>query len=661
VAEQFLDRPEVRAALEQVRCEGVAQPVRMRSDPSEGARVEATAVRREEERVLSTPGELWPCVVEVPRGPPRGLLSERDDALLAALAAHADVLLLEVDVGQVESDGLGASKAGGVDELDEGSVPERERAVAVERPERRVHLLRTRRVRKPPRASKRQCRVGNPCSAEREAQERPDRGDLARDRRGRKLRPPASQFGCVLGQLPHADFVDSDLALLEPARELLEIDAVRAARGVSQRRAEEEAVDRACAVHRSLDFAPAVRSPAVDSRVERLAELAVRFGANVQPGQVVLVAGEPEQLELLRAIAEEAYRAGAKFVDVSLFDPYVKRSRLRHAPEDTLDWVPSWYGARQLGVGELRGARIAVAGNTAPHLFDDVDASRAGKDLLPTTAESLKVTNDRTTNWSVVPGPCEGWAAVVHPDVEPKEALERLWGEIEHILRLDEPDPVAAWEERVTTLKGRAEQLNGLELDALRFEGPGTDLTVGLFPSSLWWAADFTTVDGLRHMPNLPTEEMFTMPDPERTEGHVTSTKPLLLAGGGIVEGLRVRFEAGRAVQIDAEVGADLARATAQTDDGASRLGEVALVDGDSRIGKLGTVFHTTLIDENAVSHVALGGAYPFSAADERDVARMNESRIHVDFMIGGDEVEVTGVARGGEQVPLLRGGDWRF
>jgi aminopeptidase len=362
----------------------------------------------------------------------------------------------------------------------------------------------------------------------------------------------------------------------------------------------------------------------VSSRIERLAELAVSFGANVQPGQVVSVAGEPDQLELVRAIAEEAYRKGAKFVDVSLFDPYVKRSRLLHAPEDTLDWIPPWYGTRQLGIGELRGARIAVAGNTAPHLFDDVDAGRAGKDLLPTTRESLQVTNERTTNWSIVPGPCEGWASVVHPDVEPQEALERLWHEVEHMLRLDEPDPVAAWQERITTLKQRAEQLTALELDALHFDGPGTDLTVGLFRSSRWLAADFSTVDGLRHMPNLPTEEIFTMPDPERTEGHVASTKPLLLPGGSFVDGLRVRFERGRAVEVDADVGADVARATTKTDEGAARLGEVALVDRDSRVGKLGTVFHTTLIDENAASHVALGSAYPFTAADEADVARMN-------------------------------------
>ena len=410
-----------------------------------------------------------------------------------------------------------------------------------------------------------------------------------------------------------------------------------------------------------LRFAIVVRSPAVSTRADRLAELTVRFGTNVQPGQVVLVTGEPEQLELVRAIAEEAYRAGAKFVDTRIFDPYVKRSRLLHAPEDTLDWVPPWYGARQTEIGELRGARIALAGDTAVGIFDDVDPTRSGKDRLPMTQESLRVTNEQTTNWCVVPAPSPGWAAAVHPELGGDAALERLWDDVEHILRLDEPDPVAAWEARIAELNERAAALGELDLDSLRFAGPGTDLTVGLLPSSIWFAGDFTTRDGLRHMPNLPTEEVFTTPDPERTEGHVASTKPLLLPGGISVEGLRVRFAGGRAIELEAEVGEDALRSYAAVDDGGSRLGEVALVDGQGRIGKLGTVFRTTLIDENAASHIALGSAYPFAVGDEADRARMNQSAIHVDFMIGGDEVEVTGTTRSGDELAVLRAGSWQF
>jgi aminopeptidase len=396
------------------------------------------------------------------------------------------------------------------------------------------------------------------------------------------------------------------------------------------------------------------------ARVERLAELAVRFGANVQPGQVVYLVAEPDHLELTRAIAEDAYAAGAKYVDVWLFDPYVKRSRLVHAPEDTLDWVPPWLGQRALALGELRGARMSLAGSTAPNLLDDVDQSRAGKDMLPFLRESMVVTNDRTTNWCVVPGPSEGWARIVYPELAAPDALERLWQDVEHMLRLDEHDPLAAWEERIVTLKGSAQRLTELALDSLHFEGSGTDLTIGLFPSSRWLAADFTRVDGLRHMPNLPTEEVFTTPDPERTQGHVSSTKPLLLHGGVRIEGLRVRFEQGRAVEVDAEIGADAARATVATDDGAARLGEVALVDREGRIGRLGTVFHTTLIDENATSHIAVGNGYTFAVAPV-DALRMNTSGIHVDFMIGGDDVEVSGTTRTGERLAILRDGAWQI
>jgi len=234
----------------------------------------------------------------------------------------------------------------------------------------------------------------------------------------------------------------------------------------------------------------------VPTREERVAELTIRFGTNVQPDQVVLVTGEPEQLELMRLIADEAYRAGAKVVDVWVFDPHVKRSRLLYAPEDTLEWVPPWYGARQTTVDELRGARIAVAGDTAVGIFDEVDPKRAGKDRLPTTPESLAVTNERTTNWCVVPGPSPGWAAAVFPELLPEQALDRLWGEVEHVLRLDEPDPVAAWEARRHEAQAPSSRVDRARPRLVVFSGPGTDLTVGLLPSSRWWAADFTTRTG---------------------------------------------------------------------------------------------------------------------------------------------------------------------
>jgi aminopeptidase len=399
--------------------------------------------------------------------------------------------------------------------------------------------------------------------------------------------------------------------------------------------------------------------PGDESTLERFAQLVVRFAANVQPGQIVAIGTEPGKLELTRAIADEAYRAGAKFVDVSVFDLHVKRSRILHAAADTLDYVPPWYGQRVLELGELRAARVGLTGPAAPGLLNDLDPERAGRDQLPFLKESSQVVNARTTNWTAVPCPTQPWAELVHPDLDAGTALERLWEHVIHMCRLDEDDPVAAWRERQDVLVGVSERLTALRLDELHFEGPGTDLHVGLLPSSRWLAARFETVDGIVHMPNLPSEEVFTAPDPARVDGVVRSTKPLVV-GGTIIRGLNVRFAGGRAVTIEADEGGELLAQYAARDDGAARLGEVALVDAAGRIGPLDTVFYDTLIDENAASHVALGAAYEFTAG-EQDHGRINRSQIHVDFMIGSPEVAVTGVTAGGERVPVLQGGAWRI
>jgi aminopeptidase len=393
--------------------------------------------------------------------------------------------------------------------------------------------------------------------------------------------------------------------------------------------------------------------------VERLAELAVRFGANVQRGQIVAIGTEPGKEELTRALAVHAYKAGATFVDVTSFDLHVKRARILYAAEDTLDYVPPWYGERLLALGEHRAARIGLTGPVAPGLLNDLDPARAGRDQLPFLKEAAKVVNDRTTNWTAIPCPTPAWAQLVFPDLGAGEALERLWQEILHVMRLDEDDPVAAWQRRADTLVGAAERLTERRFDALHFTGPGTDLRVGLLPTSNWMAARFETAEGIPHMPNLPTEEVFTTPDPQRVDGTVTSTKPLVV-GGTIVRGLRVRFEGGRAVEIDADENAGVLRRYAERDPGASRLGEVALVDGEGRIGPLGTVFYDTLLDENASSHIALGSAYAFTVGDE-DTGNINESAVHIDFMIGGPGVNVDGVERDGSTVPVLHDGAWRI
>ncbi|MEA2277311.1 MAG: aminopeptidase [Solirubrobacteraceae bacterium] len=393
--------------------------------------------------------------------------------------------------------------------------------------------------------------------------------------------------------------------------------------------------------------------------LERFADLAVTFGANLQRGQTLVVSAELGKETMVRAIAASAYRHGAKFVDPYYYDMHVKRARILHADEDTLDFVPSWYGQRLLELGRQRCARISLAGPSTPGLLDDLDPRRAGRDQLPFLKEAGALVNARTTNWTIVPYPTVGWARQVHPALPDDEALARLSEQILHVCRLDEDDPVAAWRERADLLAATAERLTQRRFDAVRFNGPGTDLTVGLLPTSKFMAARFETVDGIEHMPNLPSEEVFGAPDPQRTDGVVRATKPLVV-GGSIIEGLEVEFRAGRAVRIDADENAEVLRAYAARDEGAARLGEVALVDREGRIGRLDTVFFDTLLDENAASHIALGESYGFTAGEE-DQPRLNHSSIHVDFMIGGDDVAVTGIAADGGEAPILRGGAWQL
>jgi aminopeptidase len=394
--------------------------------------------------------------------------------------------------------------------------------------------------------------------------------------------------------------------------------------------------------------------------IPALAELIVRFGANVQPGQIVSLGSEPGKEPLARAVAEAAYKAGAKFVDMNVFDIHLKRARALHADPDTLSFVPPWYGERMRAIGELRGASIALTGPVAPHIMDGIDPALLGRDLLPRVRESIEIVNQRTTNWTAAPCPTAAWAKLVHPDAAAADQLAHLWRDVAHVCRVDEPDPVAAWEQRMDGLKAVASKLDGMRLAAVRFDGPGTELTVGLLPSGRWQCAHITTVDGIVHAPNIPTEEVFTTPDPRRVHGHVRSTKPLFVSGV-LITGLQVRFEDGRAVEIGADQGADTLRALSQRDLGAARLGEVALVDRDSRIGNLDTVFFDTLLDENAASHIALGEGLDFTVLDEADREHINRSELHIDFMIGSGDVAVTGIDPGGAEVPLLRDGTWQI
>ena len=402
--------------------------------------------------------------------------------------------------------------------------------------------------------------------------------------------------------------------------------------------------------------------PTADERLHRYARLTVQVGLNLQPGQTLGINALIEHAPLARAITREAYAAGARYVDVLYTDQHVRRAHIAGAADDQLGYSPPWLVRRLREFGETGGALVAITGNPEPELFADLDGERVGKARMRELAEeSLKLT-DGLCNWTIVAYPNAGWAETVfgEPDVE------RLWEAVGSAVRLDEADPVAAWREHITRLQARAESLNERRFDHLRYRGPGTDLTIGLHPTSVWQAA-LDESRGIKHVANMPTEEVFTTPDARRTEGTVRSTLPLQIQGN-IIRGLEVRFEGGRAVELHAESGEEVMRTHAATDDGAARLGEVALVDGHSRVGQTGLVFYDTLFDENASSHIALGAsivqAVPEASTlspEERHERGVNHSSIHTDFMIGSNELEIDGVTADGEAVPIMRNGDWQL
>jgi aminopeptidase len=400
--------------------------------------------------------------------------------------------------------------------------------------------------------------------------------------------------------------------------------------------------------------------PLDQETLERYAELIVGLGANVQAGQIVELRAGLEHRALVLPIAGAAYRRGARFVDVGYFDPHVRRARIESADPGTLDFVPSWHRERVRQLGEQRCARISLSPSTPPGLYDDLDAGAVAREPFPFLPDYMKLIDENTTNWVGAACPTPEWAAQVHPELDAGEALRVLWQEVLHACRLDEEDPVAAWQERFDVLARAETALNEHRFDALHFEGPGTDLTLGLLPSSRWDSGISTTVDGIEFAPNLPTEEVFTAPDPRRADGVVRATKPLQLKGDALVTGLSLRFEDGRVTGLEADSGADAMRSMLELHENGDRLGEVALVDGQGRIGPLGTVFYNTLYDENAASHLALGSAYLDTVGDE-DRERVNRSPMHVDFMIGGDDVAVTGITGDGRRVPVLRRGVWQI
>jgi aminopeptidase len=402
-------------------------------------------------------------------------------------------------------------------------------------------------------------------------------------------------------------------------------------------------------------------SQANDRLTERFAELAVRVGANVQPEQdVVVLAWDVEQAPLVRAVADCAYRHGARYVSAAYFDAHVNHSRLRHAPIETLDFVPDWWQAMTTECVARRSVVIELHVST-PDSLQDIPLDRAMRDVMPLPPAFWDAVDRGEIARTVLPGVCPELARAILGTAD----VDRLWTLLAPILRLDAVDIQTAWREHLARLDARAAQLNEHRFTALRFRGGGTDLHIGVLAGARWVTCASETRWGQRLVSNLPTEEVFTTPDHRLTEGVVRVTRPIRLARLGRADGLTLRFQAGRIVDAQATRGADRVRAQLAVDDGARRLGEVALVDGDSPVGRSGTVFGHGLIDENATSHIAWGTGYPETMLGlpedptEQVAMGFNRSEIHQDVMIGGPDVDIFGVSQDGSEVPVIAGDRW--
>jgi aminopeptidase len=397
------------------------------------------------------------------------------------------------------------------------------------------------------------------------------------------------------------------------------------------------------------------------ARLAKYAEVIVRIGANVQPGQTVYVRGDVAMADVARAVAEQAYVAGAKRVIVEYGDVHVRHSALKHAPMEGLTGATDWELAKVQSLDSGDVANIALTGNPAPHLFEGIAPERLSAIPLELAMASRTAVGNNNLAWTVAAAPNSGWAEQVfgEPDVE------RLWEAVAIAFRLNEPDVIEAWREHHRRLTERAAAVTALGLDAVRYHGGDTDILVGLLADNVWTGGGLTTNRGVATMPNLPTEEVFTSPDRTRADGRIRLTRPLVMQGA-FVDGLVVDFEGGRVVNIEAEKGEEAVRAEHQTDDGARSLGEVALVDRDSRVRSAGIVFHDTLYDENAGSHVAWGQSFPYAvrggmerSADELYELGLNRSVVHTDVVIGGPGVDVDGVRPDGSVVPLITNDEW--
>jgi aminopeptidase len=402
--------------------------------------------------------------------------------------------------------------------------------------------------------------------------------------------------------------------------------------------------------------------------LDRYALLTVRSGLNIAPGQQLLISAPLEAVSLVRRITEHAYRAGATLVTTLYSDEQATLARFRHGQDASFDTAPAWLFDGMAAAFKGGCARLAIAGED-PGLLSGQDpnkVSRADRARSKAYRPALELITGFAINWCVISCATKPWAKSVFPDLPEAEALDKLWRAIFACSRADVEDPVREWVEHSARLRARTEFLNGKAYHALKYRGPGTDLTIGLAEGHVWKGGASKAKNGVECNPNIPTEEVFSMPHKDRVDGVVRSTKPLSY-NGTIIDGIAVRFEKGRIVEATAAKGGDAFVKMIDTDEGGRRLGEVALVPNSSPIAASGVVFNNTLFDENAASHVAVGQSYTETmrdgrnmSAEERAAKGANSSLIHVDWMIGSGEIDIDGVMQnGGASEPLMRKGEW--
>ncbi len=411
-----------------------------------------------------------------------------------------------------------------------------------------------------------------------------------------------------------------------------------------------------------------------EQTLQRYAALTVKVGLNLQPGQRLLIIGPLanggvalEAAPLVRHVTAAAYAAGARLVEPIWGDEALQAVRFAHAPRDSFDEFSTWLPQALVQHVEAGHAVLSIYANDPDHLKQmPPELVAAVQRATARSARGFREHISRNqTNWAVVAAAAPAWAARVFPGAEPGQQLARLWEAIIRFCRLDRPDPIAAWETHLANLAARTDFLNRKAYTALRYTGPGTDLAIGLPAGHVWVGGRSASAKGIPFSPNLPTEEVFTMPHKDRVDGIVRSSKPLSY-GGTLIEGFSVRFSEGRVVDVQAERGEQVLRTLIATDPGAARLGEIALVPDGSPIAQSGLLFYNTLLDENAASHVALGAAYKFTlrggeamSDDAFERAGGNRSATHVDFMIGSGDLDVDGVGPDGTAEPVMRRGGW--